>query len=111
MITVTESAFHQLRTLVSENPDYRNKGLRIFVETGGCAGMQYGMQFDQAKEGDYRIQQEGVEVLIDTYSAGYLKDSTLDFSDGLTGTGFKITNPNAVRNCGCGNSFEVSRES
>jgi len=111
MITVTESVFCQLRTLISENPDYRNKGLRIFVETGGCAGMQYGMQFDQAKEGDHRIQQEDVEVLIDAYSMGYLKDSTIDFSDGLTGAGFKITNPNAVRNCGCGSSFEVYRES
>jgi iron-sulfur cluster assembly protein len=111
MIKVTDSAFRQLRTLVSENPGYREKGLRIFVETGGCAGMQYGMQFDEPKEGDQRIEQEGVEVLIDAYSVSYLKDSVIDFSDGLTGAGFKITNPNAVRNCGCGSSFEVSRES
>jgi iron-sulfur cluster assembly accessory protein len=111
MITVTESAFRQLHALVAENPEYRDKGLRIFVETGGCAGMQYGMQFDHVKQGDQRIEQDGVEILIDAYSADFLKDATVDFTDGLTGAGFKITNPNAVRSCGCGSSFEVPRES
>jgi len=110
MITVTESAFRQLQTLIAENPEYRDKGLRIFVETGGCAGMQYGMQFDHVKEGDHRIGQEGVEVLVDAYSADFLKGATVDFTDGLTGAGFKITNPNAIRSCGCGSSFEVPRE-
>jgi iron-sulfur cluster assembly accessory protein len=110
MITVTESAFRQLQTLIAENPEYRDKGLRIFVETGGCAGMQYGMQFDHVKEGDHRIEQEGVEVLVDAYSADFLKGATVDFTDGLTGAGFKITNPNAIRSCGCGSSFEAPRE-
>jgi iron-sulfur cluster assembly accessory protein len=111
MITVTDSAIRQLRSLVADNASYRGKGLRIFVETGGCAGMQYGMQFDHAKEGDLHIQREGVEVLIDAYSSEFLKDATIDFTDGLTGAGFKITNPNATRSCGCGSSFEMSRES
>ncbi|MBV8375741.1 MAG: iron-sulfur cluster assembly accessory protein [Verrucomicrobia bacterium] len=110
MITVTDSAFRQLHDLIAENPEYRDKGLRIYVETGGCAGMQYGMQFDQAKQGDYHIEQGGVEVLIDAHSANYLTGATIDFSDGLTGAGFKIMNPNAVRSCGCGSSFEVPRE-
>ena len=110
MIIVTDSAFRRLHDLVAENPEYRDKGLRIFVETGGCAGMQYGMQFDQAKQGDQRIEQNGVEVLVDAYSANYLPGATVDFSDGLTGAGFKITNPNVARSCGCGSSFEVSRE-
>jgi iron-sulfur cluster assembly accessory protein len=110
MISVTESAFRQLQALIAENPEYRDKGLRIFVETGGCAGMQYGMQFDHVKEGDHRIEHEGVEVLVDAYSADFLKGATVDFMDGLTGAGFRITNPNAVRSCGCGSSFEVPRE-
>jgi len=110
MITVTDSAFRRLHDLIAENPEYREKGLRIFVETGGCAGMQYGMQFDQAKQGDHRIEQDGVEVLIDTNSANYLAGATVDFADGLTGAGFKITNPNVARSCGCGSSFEVARE-
>jgi iron-sulfur cluster assembly accessory protein len=110
MITVTDSAFRRLHDLIAENPEYRDKGLRIFVEAGGCAGMQYGMQFDQAKQGDHRIEQDGVEVLIDANSADYLTGATIDFSDGLTGAGFKVTNPNVARSCGCGSSFEVSRE-
>ena len=77
---------------------------------GGCAGMQYGMQFDRPKQGDHRIQEGGVEVLVDADSANYLVGSTVDFTDGLSGVGFKITNPNAARSCGCGTSFEVSRE-
>jgi iron-sulfur cluster assembly accessory protein len=111
MINVTDSAFRRLHELIAENPEYREKGLRIFVETGGCAGMQYGMQFDQAKQGDQRIEQNGVEVLVDVYSAGYLTGATIDFLDGLSGAGFKITNPNVARSCGCGSSFEVPRES
>ena len=110
MITVTDSAFRRLRALLGENPDYRDKGLRIFVETGGCAGMQYAMQFDHPKQGDHRIQEAGAEVLIDADSARYLTGATVDFTDGLSGAGFKIINPNAVRSCGCGTSFEVARE-
>jgi iron-sulfur cluster assembly accessory protein len=110
MITVTDSAFRRLHDLIAENPEYREKGLRIFVETGGCAGMQYGMQFDEVKQGDQRIAQDGVEVLVDPYSADYLTGAIVDFADGLTGAGFKITNPNVVRSCGCGSSFEVPRE-
>jgi iron-sulfur cluster assembly accessory protein len=111
MINVTDSAFRRLHELIAENPEYRDKGLRIFVETGGCAGMQYGMEFDQAKQGDQRIEQNGVEVLVDVYSANYLTGATIDFLDGLSGAGFKITNPNVARSCGCGSSFEVPRES
>jgi len=110
MITVTDSAFRRLHDLITENPEYRDKGLRIFVETGGCAGMQYGMQFDEAKQGDQRFEQDGVEVLVDAYSANFLTGATVDYLDGLTGAGFKITNPNVARSCGCGSSFEVTRE-
>ena len=95
-----------MHALIAENPEYRDKGLRIFVETGGCAGMQYGMQFDQAKQGDQRIEEDGVEVLVDADSANYLTGATVDFTDGLSGAGFKITNPNVARSCGCGSSLK-----
>jgi iron-sulfur cluster assembly accessory protein len=111
MITVTDAAIRRVRTLVGQNPEYRDKGLRVFVETGGCAGMQYGIQFDEAKDGDQRVKEDGVEVLIDAQSAPILDGSTIDFVDGLTDAGFKITNPNARRSCGCGSSFEISRNS
>jgi iron-sulfur cluster assembly accessory protein len=110
MITVTEAAVRHLLTLVSENPEYQNKGLRIFVEQGGCAGQQYGMKFDVMKSDDYRFEQDGVSVLIDPESAEFLRGSQVDYCDELTGAGFQISNPNATRSCGCGSSFEVAEK-
>jgi iron-sulfur cluster assembly protein len=105
MINVTANAVKQLQELLREQPE---KGLRIYVEAGGCAGMQYGMAFDATKEGDEIVECDGgVRVLIDTFSAGYLRGATIDFSDELAGAGFRILNPNASRSCGCGTSFEA----
>jgi len=108
MITITDTAVKQLQALLAENPDNHGKGLRIYVETGGCAGMQYGMELDHAKEGDTTVGPEGVQILIDPFSLKYLHGSTIDFTDELAGAGFRIHNPNATRSCGCGTSFEAS---
>jgi iron-sulfur cluster assembly protein len=102
MISLTDSAVKQLQTLASD----AGKGLRIFVENGGCAGMQYGMTMDAAQEGDEVTEREGVQVIIDSESAKFLRGSTIDYSDDLAGAGFRIRNPNAARSCGCGTSFE-----
>lgn len=106
MIHVTDSAFSQLRALVEEKGELQ-KGLRIFVERGGCAGMQYGMTLDNAQPGDEVIEKEGTKVLVDAESLGFLQGSTVDYSDDLAGAGFRILNPKAVRSCGCGTSFEA----
>ncbi|MHA3774705.1 HesB/IscA family protein [Verrucomicrobiota bacterium sgz303538] len=110
MISVTESAIKHLHTLVQEQGD-GSKGLRIFVEKGGCAGLQYGMNLDNAREGDEVLEQQGVQVIIDPESLSYLRGSTLDYSDDLAGAGFRLKNPNAVRSCGCGTSFEPTGDS
>ena len=107
MITVTDSAVKQLQSILADEPEAAGKGLRISVEHGGCAGLQYGMTLDQPKEGDSIVGRDGVQVLVDSESAGYLSGATIDFTDGLTGAGFRIQNPNAVRSCGCGTSFEA----
>lgn len=107
MIIVTDSAFAQLQNLVREQDDH-SKGLRIFVESGGCAGMQYGMQLDHAQEGDEIVERDGVKVMVDPRSQEFLQGSTVDYVDDLAGAGFRIKNPNAVRSCGCGTSFETS---
>ncbi len=115
MITVTDSAVKQLQSILADEPDAADKGagrgaargLRIFVEHGGCAGLQYGMALDERKDGDSVVEREGVQVLVDEESAKYLSGSTIDFADGLSGAGFRIQNPNAVRSCGCGTSFEA----
>ena len=105
MINVTDAAFAQLETIVREQDD-QAKGLRILVENGGCAGMQYGMGLDHPKEGDEIVERGGVKVIIDAESAHFLKGSTIDYADDLAGSGFRIQNPNAARSCGCGTSFE-----
>ena len=105
MIHVTDAAFAQLEILVREQGD-QTKGLRILVENGGCAGMQYGMGLDRAKEGDEIVERGTVRVIIDAESAHFLHGSTIDYADDLAGSGFRIQNPNAARSCGCGTSFE-----
>src|SRR4051794_38650312 len=107
MISLTESAVKHLQGLVRTQDD-ATKGLRLSVEKGGCAGMEYAMALDHTHEGDDVLEQEGVKVMIDSQSLPFLRGSTIDYCDDLTGTGFRINNPNAVRSCGCGTSFETA---
>lgn len=84
------------------------KGVRIYVEGGGCSGFQYGFAFDEAKDTDFRLpMKEGFDVLVDTFSMNYLRGAQVDFVDTIEGSGFKISNPNATSTCGCGSSFSV----
>lgn len=106
MITVTDSAVNQLRAMAADRADAASAGLRLFVENGGCSGMSYGMDFGQPHPDDETIEQGGMRVFVDRGSAAYLRGCTVDYFDGLTGTGFRIVNPNAKRTCGCGTSFE-----
>jgi iron-sulfur cluster assembly protein len=108
MIDVTDNAVRQLRTLLEAQPPTERKGLRVQIAKGGCSGLQYEMSLDSQKAGDSVVEKEGVEFLIDSESADYLRGATLDYRDGLTGTGFHIENPNAARTCGCGTSFEAA---
>ena len=88
-------------------PENTGKNFRVYVEQGGCSGMQYGMIFDEKRDGDVASERDGVMVLVDAISAQYLRGTVVDFSDELTGGGFKITNPNAKESCGCGKSFNA----
>jgi iron-sulfur cluster assembly accessory protein len=106
VVCVTENAAAEVR-LLRALPENAGKTLRLFVEQGGCSGMQYGMVFDEKRDGDLASEQHGVEVLVDSISAQYLRGTVVDFSDALTGGGFKISNPNAKQSCGCGKSFEA----
>lgn len=106
VISLTPSAVGEVKAMLSK-PENAGKVLRIYVEKGGCSGMQYGMVFDEVREGDANCEQDGIAVLVDGFSAQYLRGTVVDFSDALTGGGFKITNPNAKQSCGCGKSFEA----
>lgn len=103
MITLTPRAAEKVRELQSDAGE--GKLLRIFVESGGCSGFQYGMSFDERKEADEIVESEGVTILSDEASLAYMDGSTVDFDDGLQGKGFEIQNPNAQSTCGCGKSF------
>ena len=109
MINVTDNAVRQLRNLLSQRPEESGRGLRVQVGKGGCSGLHYEMTLAQRKDGDAIVECDGVEFFIDEESVPYLRGATLDFTDGLTGTGFRIVNPNASRTCGCGSSFEAAQ--
>ncbi len=104
MIQLTERAAHQVLALKSELAD-DDRLLRIFVDAGGCSGLEYGMSFDEAKEEDATLESRGISFLVDPSSLSYLKGCEVDFDDGLNGKGFEIKNPNAASTCGCGRSF------
>ena len=107
VVQVTESAASEIKSMLAKEPENSGKGLRVYVEAGGCSGMQYGMVFDAQRPDDLTAQFHGVSVVVDPFSANYLRGSVIDFVDSLSGGGFKISNPNARQSCGCGKSFEA----
>jgi len=110
VVTLTENAANEIRAKLAADAEGAAKGLRLYVEKGGCSGLQYGMVFDQKRPDDLEASYFGVSVLVDPFSADYIRGSVVDFSDALTGGGFKITNPKAAQSCGCGKSFEPERQ-
>jgi iron-sulfur cluster assembly accessory protein len=104
VITLTPRAANRVRTMHAAL-NAPAKRLRVFVEPGGCSGFEYGMSFDEKKDGDAELESEGVPVLMDPASLAYLNGCAIDFDDGLHGKGFEIKNPNAQSTCGCGKSF------
>ena len=107
VVSLTESAAQQVKVLLADEKECAGKTLRVFVEGGGCSGMQYGMVFDEKRDDDFSAQFFGVSVLVDPFSADFLRGAVVDFKDELNGGGFKITNPKARQSCGCGKSFEA----
>jgi iron-sulfur cluster assembly protein len=106
-ISLTESAISHVSSILSENSDV-NLRLRIYVSGGGCSGLQYGMALDTEVDPDDTIfDHEGVAIVLSAYDQKYLLGSIVDFIDTPMGGGFKVTNPNAVKSCGCGSSFSV----
>lgn len=105
-VNLTENAVGEIRLLLAKSEN-AGKNLRLYIEQGGCSGMQYGMVFDEKRDDDLISERNGVSVLIDPISANYLRGAVVDFSDSLTAGGFKITNPNAKQSCGCGKSFQA----
>jgi len=109
-LIITPTAAAKIRELLDQRniPGY---ALRVFVQGGGCSGMQYGMAFaPEAEDFDTVVELDGVKLIIDPTSIMYVGGATIDFVDSLMGGGFRIDNPNAVSSCGCGNSFRTKGE-
>jgi iron-sulfur cluster assembly protein len=106
-VTLTDTAVNQLKTLL-QREETPNLALRVFVSGGGCSGLQYGMAFDDMVRPDDDVtDQDGVRVVIDEFSAQYVRGSEINYVDSLMGAGFTVHNPNAVRSCSCGHSFDT----
>ncbi|OLD62717.1 MAG: heme biosynthesis protein HemY [Acidobacteria bacterium 13_1_40CM_2_68_5] len=107
MIQVTEKAAEQIKKIMDKE-GLRDHGLRVAVVGGGCSGMSYKLHFEKTASADDKVyEQGGVRIIIDKKSSIVLNGTTLDFSDGLNGTGFTFSNPNAKSTCGCGTSFSA----
>lgn len=108
VIGLTERAAVKIRELQADEPEGDAAVLRVAVQGGGCSGFEYALGFDRgAQEGDLELEQHGVRVVVDPFSAPYLQGASIDFLDGLQESGFKIENPNVSSACGCGHSFQV----
>ena len=105
-ITLTDVAIAKVAELIAGEETDEVLALRVAVKPGGCSGFNYDMFFDTEVAGDDVVREfGGVKVVVDAQSAELLTGSSLEWTDSLQGAGFHITNPNASRTCGCGNSF------
>jgi len=111
MLTITENAALKVKNLLKEK-DAEQGALRVFVAGGGCSGYQYGMALAQEKEeDDLVIEQGGVRLFVDPESAPLLKGAEIDYVEDVMKSGFTIFNPNAVKSCACGSSFDTADSS
>lgn len=110
MITLTPEATMQLKRLLAEK-NRPELFLRLFIKPGGCRGYSYGMAFDdRMREDDVVVEQDGVRIAVDPFSARFLEGAQVGYTEALMGGGFTITNPQAVSTCGCGRSFRTKHD-
>jgi len=106
-VRLTEGAVKELKKLREQQEITDDFGLRVGVEGGGCAGMNYILGFDQKKEGDTEYIISGIKVFMNKAHGLYLAGMEVDFQNGLNARGFTFNNPNASSTCGCGTSFSA----
>lgn len=108
-VTLTEKAAQEVKRIVEEQKLEDGTVLRVGVTGGGCSGFSYALGFDKTydEKADSRFECHGVTMVVDKKSALYLDGTTVDFFDGIEKRGFTFDNPNAVKSCGCGSSFQA----
>ena len=106
-VTVTENAARRIKAIIAAENKPGLK-LRISVSGGGCSGFQYGFALDEKGEpDDILVEKDGAAIVVDGMSLMYVLGSQLDFVEDLTGSYFRVSNPNATSSCGCGSSFAI----
>src|SRR6188768_2140294 len=107
VITITTKAAEKVAEFMKQEGN-NNLYLRVYVSGGGCSGLSYGMGFEEKpEEDDSVIDQDGIKMIVDSYSQKYLKGTNIDYIESLMGSGFKINNPNVTKSCSCGHSFST----
>jgi iron-sulfur cluster assembly protein len=108
-MNVTDSAVVEIKKfMASEEGLPETAGLRVRVVPGGCSGFQYSLNIEEdSRQGDFVLDEKGVRMFIDMFSAQYLNGIEIDYVTGVMGSGFTFKNPNASGGCGCGSSFTV----
>lgn len=108
-INLTEQAAKEVKRIMEDQKMEPDTFLRVGVRGGGCSGFSYNLGFDKAYDetADSKYDHHGVQVVVDRKSALYLDGTTLDFFEGVEKRGFTFDNPNAVKSCGCGSSFQA----
>lgn len=104
---VTDPAVVEIKKFMeSEEGLPETAGLRVRVVPGGCSGFQYSLNIEEeSRQGDFILDEKGVKLFVDMFSAQYLNGVQIDYVTGVMGSGFTFTNPNATGSCGCGTSF------
>jgi iron-sulfur cluster assembly protein len=110
MITLTEKGAEKVQEFLAGQENPQVSGLRVGVRGGGCSGFQYLLAFDEQRDGDTVVSEQGINLLVDSASIPYVQGSTIDYVESLQGAGFQVNNPNVIAACGCGSSFRVAEE-
>lgn len=107
-ITLTQAGAEAVRQIIDKK-NLQGYSLRLFVSGGGCSGYQYGLALDNRERAEDTVfETDGIKLVVDEVSIKYLQGATVDYVEGLTSSGFKISNPNAISSCSCGQSFNSS---
>ena len=108
-LTVSEAAAVEIRKFISSEDDLpETAGLRVRVVPGGCSGFQYSLNVEEeSRQGDFLVEQHGIRLFVDMFSAQYLNGVEIDYTSNMMGSGFTFENPNATGGCGCGTSFSA----
>lgn len=107
MVTLTPKAIEKVKEIIATQ-DPQPVAMRVGVRGGGCSGFQYALELsNEIKDTDEVLEFDGLKVLVDQMSAMYLDGCNVDYVETLAESGFKFTNPNVKRTCGCGSSFDA----